>query len=329
MKSVKLIIILFLLFYSAHAQLFPDLGGQRVGTAAAQFLKIGIGARSLGMGEAFTAVANDAEALYWNPAGLVLSEKHGVILSHVDWLVDVKLDFGGVVYHLDDFNTIGLAITYLHTDEMKETTELQPFGTGRTFTYSDFLLSLSYARRLTDYFSFGLSAKYMQESVYDLEMRSLLFDLGTYYDTGFESIRFAMVVSNFGEDMAPEGTIKVRNLDNETVTINTFQDFPPPTILRIGLAAEIFQSENHTVTSAVQLNHPNDNKENVNFGFEYTFYKQFSLRGGYKTGRVEEDFSFGLGFYLPTNISDLKVDYALTNFGRLGYVNRFALQLLF
>jgi hypothetical protein len=327
--KIRILLLLFCFTATGFAQLFPDLGGQRNGTAAAQFLKIGVGARSLGMGEAYTAISNDAEALYWNPAGMVLNNKNSVILSRVDWLVDVKLDFAGIIYHLDADNVLGAAVTYLHTDEMNETTELHPFGTGRTFTFSDFLFGLSYARSLTDQFSFGVTAKYMQETVFDLSMRSLLFDLGTYYATGFNSIRFAMVVSNFGEDMKMSGDLKTKTLDNEVKTISDFQAFPPPTVLRIGIAAEVYEAENHVVTTSVQLNHPNDNRENLNIGVEYNFYKKFFLRSGYKTGRKEENFSFGVGFYLPTSLSDLQVDYALTNFGRLGYVNRFALQLLF
>ena len=54
----------------------------KTGTTAAQFLKIGIGARALGMGGAYSAVSNDVTALYWNPAGLSSSKKNGIILDH-------------------------------------------------------------------------------------------------------------------------------------------------------------------------------------------------------------------------------------------------------
>ena len=67
----------------------------KTGTTAAQFLKIGIGARALGMGGAYSAVSNDVTALYWNPAGLSSSKKNGIILDHQDWIMDVDLDFIG------------------------------------------------------------------------------------------------------------------------------------------------------------------------------------------------------------------------------------------
>lgn len=311
------------------AQLFPDLGGQRTGTSSAQFLKIGMGARAIGMGASFVAVANDAEALYWNPAGLVQFDKNALVFSHNEWFVDTKLEFAGAVYHIDNANTIGFAITYLHTEDMKETTELQPFGTGRTFGFGDFLAGLSYARRMTGNFSFGITTKFMQETIAELTMRSLLFDLGTYYNTGWRSIRFAVTVTNFGQDMRPEGSFSFQGLDNNTTEVNNYQSFSPPTLFRIGIAANLIENERHNVTSTVQLNHPNDNSENINLGLEYWWNDMLAIRGGYTTARAEEDFSFGFGLHAPIAIADFRLDYAFSNFGRLGNVNRFALQLLF
>ena len=66
------------------------LGSQRAGTAMGQFLKIGVGGRAASMGEAFVAVANDASALYWNPAGITQLEKNQVIFSRTNWPVDVR-----------------------------------------------------------------------------------------------------------------------------------------------------------------------------------------------------------------------------------------------
>jgi long-subunit fatty acid transport protein len=329
MKKIGFIFFILLLPLQIFAQLFPDLGGQRTGISSAQFLKIGIGSRALGMGASYVAVANDAEALYWNPAGISQFSKPALFFSHTEWLVDVKLEYAGAVYHLNSVNSIGAAITFLHTDEMKETTVFQPFGTGRYFNFSDFLVALSYARNMTEKFSFGLSVKFMQENLAELTMRSVLFDLGTYYKTGWKSIRFAVAVSNFGADMKPSGTIENTNLNNENIEISSFQSFSPPTVFRIGLAWEILDNEKHKVTNSVQLNHPNDNRENINLGLEYWWNDLFALRGGYVTARTEEDFSVGFGIHAPITMADFRLDYAFSNFGRLGNVNRFSLQLLF
>ena len=321
--------VVFLIGEGRAQQLFPDLGGQRAGTSAAQFLKIGAGARGIGMGESFVAVANDAEALYWNPAGLTRFDKTTVIFAHNEWLIDTRMEFAGAVHHLGGGNTIGAAITYLHTEDMIETTELQPFGTGRTFGFSDFLFGLSYARQMTTNFSFGVTAKFMQETLADLTMRAALFDLGTFYDTGWKSVRFAMTVTNFGTDMSPDGTVRYQTLDSDDVEITEFQSFPPPTLFRIGVAGEVFENEVHSVTTTVQLNHPNDNAENLNFGGEYWWQQRVALRAGYKTGQAEESYSLGFGVRFPISLADFALDYAFSDFGRLGYVNRFAIQLQF
>jgi len=330
MRTVIKIIFLFLVTIKAvHAQILPNLGGQRVGTSAAQFLKIGVGSRSAALGQAYVALANDAEALYWNPAGISQFDKNEVIFANTQWFVDTQLEFAGIVYHLSQANSIGFSVTYLHTEEMKETTVLQPFGTGRYFNYSDALLSLTFARNMTERFSFGLSVKYMNETLAELTMQSFLFDLGTYYKTGWKSVRFGVAVSNFGRDMAPSGSFRYENLENEIVEVNSFQEFSPPTVFRIGVASELFENDQHKFISAVQLNHPNDNDENVNLGLEYWWKDVFSLRGGYVSGREEENFSLGFGVHLPLSVVDFRFDYAFSNFGRLGYVNRFTAHLQF
>ena len=75
MRKYSYIILLILVHQLIYAQLLPNLGGQRVGTSAAQFLKIGIGPRAEAMGQAYVAIANDAEALFYNPAGISQFEK--------------------------------------------------------------------------------------------------------------------------------------------------------------------------------------------------------------------------------------------------------------
>ena len=310
-------------------QVFPNLGGQRAGISSAHFLKIGAGARAIGMGESYVAVANDAEALYWNPAGITLFIRPVAFFSHAQWLVDVEMEYAGFAFNLGEANSFGVAITYLHTEEMKETTELQPFGTGRMFSFGDFLVSMTYGRKMTDKFSFGITAKYMHETIADITMSGLLFDLGTYYETGWKSTRFAVALSHFGRDLRPSGTTQYTDLNNQVITLNSYQSFAPPTVFRIGVAGELVDNEMHRVTTSVQLNHPNDNAENINLGAEYWWNGIIALRAGYKTAQAEESYSAGFGLHFPISMADFKLDYAFTNFGRLGNVNRFALQLQF
>ena len=155
MKKVILIIFLLTGIFETSAQLFPVLGGQRAGISTAQFLKIGVGGRASALGDAFVALANDASALYWNPAGLSQFSTNEVFFSHNKWVADINHDFLGAVYHLDESNSFGVALTSLSMADMPVTTEYAPFGTGEYFGFGDLALAVTYSRRMTDQFSFG------------------------------------------------------------------------------------------------------------------------------------------------------------------------------
>ncbi|QQS38042.1 MAG: PorV/PorQ family protein [Ignavibacteriales bacterium] len=325
MKKYLQIILIFLTVCSSNsfAQLFPVLGGQRAGISTAQFLKIGVGGRATALGDAFVAIANDASALYWNPAGLVQFEKNQVIFSHNSWVVDINHDFVGAVYHLDGTNSFGLSLTTLGMDEMPVTTEFAPFGTGEYFSYKDLAIAVTYSRKMTEQFSFGGTVRYIEETLDKLKMRGFMVDLGTYYWTGLGSTRFAVTVSNFGNNLAPDGDVVLVGKRN----ISEWQSFAPPTIFRIGFAFEPYENEEHKVTTSIQLNHPNDNSENLSTGAEYNWKNILFIRGGYKFNVEEQNYTFGAGLNAPVSIAELTLDYAYSNFSRLGSAHRFSIIL--
>lgn len=328
--KTKLLLFFAIVFctLTTRAQMFPVLGGQRAGISVAQFLKIGVGGRAAAMGESFIAQANDASALFWNPAGLVQFQENQAIFAHNEWLVDINHDFVGVVYHLSDQDAIGASVVSLSMKQMPVTTEFLPFGTGEYFTFGDVAFSVSYARKMTDQFSFGGTVRYIEETLDKLKMRGVVIDLGTYYWTGLGTSRFAVAVTNFGNDLAPDGEVVLIGKRKKS----DWQSFSPPTMFRIGFAFEPYQTEMHTITTSVQLNHPNDNSENVGLGAEYTFAppdisSSFILRGGYKINADEQNYSFGAGVRIPLVFASLTFDYAYANFVRLGQAHRLSLIL--
>lgn len=307
----------------AQLQLLPVLGAQRAGTTSLEFLKIGVGARAAGMGESFAAVADDASALYWNPAGLAQFKGNEVFVAHTNYVVDIKHDFLGVAYHVSPEDAVGLSITSLQTDDMPVTTELQPFGNGSYFRYGDVAVGLTYSRRMTDQFSFGGTIRYVHETLDVLSMSGVVLDFGTYYWTGLGSSRFSAVITSFGSQMSPTGTATA--IDGSKIT--QFQSFAPPTVFKFGFAFEPYTDDDNTVTTAIQLNHPNDNSENLSVGMEYQLMKTFFLRGGYKLNVDEESYSFGAG--VATTITSVRInfDYGYSAFGRLGGLHRLSLLL--
>jgi long-subunit fatty acid transport protein len=318
-----------------HAQLVPNLGGQRAGISAFQFLKIGVGARGVAMGESFVAIADDASALYWNPAGLAQASGNQVFAAHTEYVADIKQDYLGATYHLSDADAVGIALTSLHMTDMEITTETQPLGTGRYFSFGDVGVGLSYARKMTEQFSFGATVRYVEETLDILKMRSVMVDLGTYYWTGLGTARFAVVISNFGADVEPVGTVTQRG----GTTVTAFQSFSLPTLFRLGFAIEPWMTDDQRITSSIQLNHPNDNAENVRLGVEYAWQNTLFLRGGLKRTigqkllsadeTSEESFTLGAGFRLATDVTAVQADYAYANFNRLGSVHRISLTLTY
>ena len=325
MKKILIVIILLTSFIETKAQLFPNLGGQRAGISTAEFLKIGVGGRATAMGESFIAIANDASALYWNPAGLVQFDQNQLMFSHNQWVVDIYHDFFGGVYHFDATNAVGVAFTSLSTNDMPVTTEFAPFGTGEYFSYGDIAFAVSYSRKMTDKFSFGGTVRYIEETLDKLKMRGIMIDLGTYYWTGLGSTRFAVTVSNFGNQLAPDGKVVLVGKREKS----DWQSFSPPTIFRIGFAFEPYESGDNKITTSIQLNHPNDNSENVATGLEYSWKDIIYLRGGYKFNVDEQNYSFGFGANIPLSIAFCTVDYSFTNFERLGNAQRFSIILGF
>ncbi len=332
---LKILFIITVIWSSSSAQMIPDLGGQRVGISSLQFMKIGVGARGTAMGEAMVAVANDVSALFWNPAGLVLSGQNEIMIAHAEWLVELKHDFVGATYNLSDADVVGLSLISLATDDMPITTEIQPKGTGAYFRYSDLAIGISYARKMTSQFSFGATIRYVQENLDVLKIKTMLFDLGTYYTLGIGSLRIGVVITNFGSDVRPEGNI----VTFDGSSINSFQSFSPPTVFKVGLAFEPFRDDVQRVTTSFQLNHPNDNAENMRFGCEYAWNEWLMLRAGVKRTIGEpffgkdrksaDDYSFGIGVKTPLVITTAMFDYSYTNFNQLGAVHRISLNLTY
>jgi hypothetical protein len=332
--------ILVLICLLAHtgegvAQLFPNLGGQRVGISAFQSLKIGVGARGVGMGESFVAVANDVSSLYWNPAGLVQGAEDEAMASHTEYVADINHDFFGVAFHLTSSDVVGAAFSSLHMKDMEITTETQPFGTGRYFTFGDVSVGLTYSRKMTDQFSFGATVRYVEETLDVLKMRSLMVDLGTYYWTGLGSARFAVVIANFGADVAPKGTVA----DFSGESRSTFQAFSLPTVFKLGFAFEPVDDDGHRLTASVQLNHPNDNAEHLRFGLEYGWQNTAFLRMGLKRtigqklfgedATSEESYSVGAGVRVPVLGERVEADYAFAQFSRLGAIHRISIAFTY
>lgn len=336
MKKLLLRLLVLMLWIGC----LDALGQSKAGSSSAQFLKIGVGARAIGMGDAFAAVSDDALALYWNPAGLALLDRVSLTTTHTEWFAGLSHDFVGVVVPIGQ-NALGASVTFLNSDEIEITTLLQPEGTGLYYDATDMAISLSYARRLLDRLSVGLSGKFVHQRLYNETASSFGIDVGTLLDTGFEGLRIGMCLSNFGGDMQLDGTdviVPYNRGGNIAITPDveaklSTESWPLPTNFRVGIAMDIlgvegksiFSSETNRLTLAIDANHPTDNVERGSIGIEYAWQNRVALRAGYKYNYYEEELTLGGGLNVTIENVEMLFDYAWADFGRLGHVHRFTL----
>jgi long-subunit fatty acid transport protein len=305
------------------------LGEQRAGTSSGTFLKIGVGARATGLGESFVAVANDPSAIYWNPAGLASIQRQQLLLNHASWPGDVNYEH--LVYVLP-VHRIGGSLAFqlgMLSTEIDETTEFQPFGTGRSFTYSDMVVGAAYARRWTDKLLVGVGAKMVREDLgTDIggpSTNALLVDIGSIYYLGYGSVRIATSLSNFGSQMTPGG----QYVSPTTGEVRSYDGFDPPTIFRYGVAFEPIENQRQKLTTSLEINQPADNAQLIKAGLEWTWGRTLALRTGYNFNADELKLSAGAGVFANVNGTQATVDYAFTDGGVLGAIQRVSLGLRF
>ncbi|MCH8010975.1 MAG: PorV/PorQ family protein [Candidatus Marinimicrobia bacterium] len=338
--SSPLFFVTFIILNLVQGQFVSNVS--KVGTTAAPFLGIEVGSRAIGMGGAFVAVANDATAIYWNPAGIARLSKSEVTLIHTNWLVGTNFDFAGIVLPMGRMGSIAVSITSLSTEEMEVRTVQNPEGTGEKFSYGDLSAGLSYAKNLTNKFSIGVNVKYISQRIWHMNAQGYALDIGTLFRTEFNGMMIGMSISNFGGSMKLEGKDVFVNYDeapqfggsNERIpAYKKTDEFPLPLLFRVGIAMDLLKNSRNQLTIAADAAHPNDNTEYINLGMEYIFRDQVALRFGYKnlfTLDTEEGFTAGVGTKLKlAGGVALKIDYAFQDFGRLHNAQRFSLGFEF
>ena len=234
---------------------FPILGGQRAGTSIYTFLKIGVSARAEGMGEAVVALQQDAASIYYNPGTIAQFSGTKFSASRIKWPADINYDYFAFTRKLAGRHSIGFSAGILHMAPMMETTEYLPHGTGNYFTYQDRFIGLTYGARMTDRFSFGITIKHVQEDLAGYQLSTPMMDMGTFYWTGYKSLRFSASLSHFGGQSKPTGTFEKKYLDSETgeeiISQTEFQEFSPPSVFRVGAAMDVIDKPGRVMILAL------------------------------------------------------------------------------
>lgn len=344
MKRLFLLVtISALMLFSAgttRAQIGRDI--TKVGTTAAQFLKIGPGARALGMGGAYTAVSDDIYSVYYNPAGIARTSGGAAAFNHSEWLADMKYDFAAASVNIEDMGVLFFSLTSYSSPEEKVRTFENPEGDGRYWDASALAIGAGYSRALTDRFSIGFHFKYIQESIWDSKASGFGLDVGTYYVTPFNDLVIGASISNFGSKMKLDGRDIQFNMDpngdatsgpNNVPALLETDSYDIPLTFRIGLAMDVLKTRFIRVKTALDASHPNDNTEYVNAGVEVAYDEMFFVRGGYKSLFLQDsEQGLTLGAGLKYEVSpgfNVQVNYGYADYGRLKDIQYFDLGITF
>jgi len=336
------------------------------GTTSAEFLLLGAGARGTALGGSFAAIATDISALYYNPAGVALLERPGLLVGTYDYVADTRYSWGGVAFPLSGGSrTIGFQLGTFGFKDQPVFTEDQPDGTGATYSVNQTFIGATFAQNFSDRFSAGLTAKYVNDRLGTVSGSAFAVDFGTNFHASLNNhpVKFSFVLANLGSNLSYTGTGLEGDVQRDPVTgeqpVPTLpqqanlltKDFPLPTTFRVGLAYDVITGDNNRLTVLGDFNQPNNNTPGFVFGSEWNSARiggsnfGFALRGSYsytgannldpttsQTALSDEEnlqglaFGGGLQYGQGTGFA-LSLDYAYKYLGILGPTNFFSFSL--
>ena len=200
------------------AQLENDQDISKVGTTAAQFLKISSGGRGLAMGSANVAVCSDLTSSFWNPAGLAHLKGIQVYFENNGWLAGTDYNYGSFGFAWPRVGVFSLSLTMLSSPDDLVRTVDEPTGTGEKFNAQDMSIGISVGKSLTDQLSLGASIKNVRQRIWHSSGQTVAVDIGVQYKTPIKDIILGASIANFGNDMSLTGRDMNISVDPDPIT---------------------------------------------------------------------------------------------------------------
>ncbi|MBN2279108.1 MAG: PorV/PorQ family protein [Candidatus Marinimicrobia bacterium] len=285
------------------------------GNTTEAFLKMMPTPRGEAMGSAIIGLADNAAAVFSNPAGLMNINSADMEFGHTSMPAGVGLSYFSFAKKLGH-HAIAISLLALTTDEMKVRTPLQPEGTGEYFSVGKYAYGLTYARNYTDKFKVGFTARLL-----NLHMVSDMYselswsgDIGLQYNSALPGILegtiIAVTIRNFGPQVtyAKEG-------------------YGLPLNYTIGATRPVYGlfTENDRLALAINWNKCVDEQEKAQIGVEYSYNSLIDLRCGYKFSSGEQGATFGMGLSNTMMGKQMRFGYSFTPFGIIGSIHKFSL----
>ncbi len=297
MKKIVLLLIIFIQ---------PLLGYSAV-KPGATFLKFGVGARPVGMGGAFVAVADDVNSIYWNPAGIAALKNKEITLMHNEVGEDIYHQFFAYSHPVEKLKGIlGGSISYLSV------LKIQGYDTGgaptEELTARDLGINLTYAANIFNSISLGSNLKFIYEKLDNKKESTYGLDIGAVWKTRISGLRFGFNIQNIGKGL--------KFIDETS---------PLPLNYKLG-GAYGFRAFGNQLAVALDINIPQDYESFLNIGAECKIYDIIALRIGYKS---KDDLSNGIRLGGGIKGKNLLVDYAWMPRGDFEDSHRIAVTVRF
>jgi len=324
----------------------PAFGQSKTGTTIGQFLLIEPSARIAAMGNAGVSLSDGLDAVYYNPAVIGLLQRYNVEFTHSAWLADITYDYVAASIPAGRWGNFVASVTALNSGDIDVRTVSQPLGTGERYSVSDVAIGLGYGRQITDRFSAGAQVTYVQETIWNSSLSTVVLGFGTLYQVSERGLRIGASLANFGT----QGRYGGRDLrivydgdpgrygDNGTLPGDIYTDaFAVPTLFRVGVGLPVRLGPQANLKLAVDAFHPSDNTEGMSAGAELEYARRFALRLGWQDAFQEDVdhhhtelwLTAGGGVRGKVDIYGYQVDYAWADHRRLGGTHRVTLGLLF
>ena len=287
-----------ILVVSFHGSLFSESDDDKVGSAAFKFLNIQTDAHGAALG-GLAAQANGASALFWNPAGIAGSEGMGFTAGMTQWLVETQVMNAGFVMPMMG-GSIGLSLVSVNYGDIMRsgwagTSEFVFEPNQGSFTASDMAMQFSYGKNLSDKFSLGGTAKMLSQSIDDVTLSGMAFDIGTQFNTGYRGIRMGAVISNFGADIESEA--------GEDISYEEYPAMSLPMTFSFGVVGEAIPGLNAGLNVLKQADMGQEFIVNAEYNISLA-----SLRFSYNLNNPQQDMSVGAG----VNLGGISANLAMT-----------------
>jgi hypothetical protein len=343
-------IILILFFSESYAQEARKYSNE--------FLAIGVGARALGMSNAYVTTVNDVTSGYWNPAGLTQIKKDFQVgLMHAEYFAGIaKYDYGSFAAKIDSASAFGFSIVRFGVDDIPNTTQLidadgnVDYDRISSFSVADYAFLFSYARKSKiEGLRYGANVKIIYRNVGDFAQAwGFGFDVGAQYD--YKKWKFGLMA----RDVTSTFNAWTSSLDEETIDvfIKTGNELPengievtlPKVIFGVGRAVKI--NDKFSALGEIDFDFSTDGRRNVlisgnpvsidpHMGVEVGYAKTVFLRLGVgnfqkvtdilKNDKITYQPNFGIGI----QFRGITIDYAFSDIGDKSdalYSNIFSLK---